>query len=354
MQTVLGRRRAAIEARRRQPPSRGPGGLLDPFDERLPFALTDGQRRWASRSPPTSAAPTRCTGCCRARSARARPSSRCARCSRSSTPAGRRRCSRPTEVLAQQHHRSIVGDARRPRRGRLPRRRRQRHPRRPAHRLAQRGARGGRRCSTRPRARPASSSAPTPCSRSTCSSPTSGSSWSTSSTASASSSGPRSAPRPAPPPHVLVMTATPIPRTVAMTVFGDLDTSTLAELPAGRGDVQTTVVPTRRSRAGWTGPGSGSREEVAAGPPGLRRLRAHRPGRGRPRPSPMRGRCAPSRSWRPSCAAVELAGLRVEMLHGRMAPDDKDRRCRRSPPATSTCSSRPRSSRSASTSPTPR
>ncbi|MGZ4466598.1 MAG: ATP-dependent DNA helicase RecG, partial [Nocardioides sp.] len=45
------------------------------------------------------------------------------------------------------------------------------------------------------------------------------------------------------PPHVLVMTATPIPRTVAMTVFGDLETATLTELPAGRAPIQSTVVP---------------------------------------------------------------------------------------------------------------
>ncbi len=44
-------------------------------------------------------------------------------------------------------------------------------------------------------------------------------------------------------PHMLVMTATPIPRTVAMTVFGDLDVSTLTELPAGRSPISTHVVP---------------------------------------------------------------------------------------------------------------
>ena len=44
------------------------------------------------------------------------------------------------------------------------------------------------------------------------------------------------------PPHVLVMTATPIPRTVAMTVFGDLDVSTLDELPLGRSPIQTHVI----------------------------------------------------------------------------------------------------------------
>ena len=45
------------------------------------------------------------------------------------------------------------------------------------------------------------------------------------------------------PPHMLVMTATPIPRTVAMTVFGDLNVSTLSELPLGRQPITTHVVP---------------------------------------------------------------------------------------------------------------
>ena len=48
------------------------------------------------------------------------------------------------------------------------------------------------------------------------------------------------------PPHVLVMTATPIPRTVAMTVFGDLETSSLTELPKGRQPITTHVVPDDR------------------------------------------------------------------------------------------------------------
>ncbi|WP_369053988.1 ATP-dependent DNA helicase RecG [Kineococcus terrestris] len=47
--------------------------------------------------------------------------------------------------------------------------------------------------------------------------------------------------------HLLVMTATPIPRTVAMTVFGDLETSVLDELPPGRAPVTTTVVPLQRT-----------------------------------------------------------------------------------------------------------
>src|SRR5262249_45399625 len=50
-------------------------------------------------------------------------------------------------------------------------------------------------------------------------------------------------------PHYLVMTATPIPRTVALTVFGDLDVSTIRQLPPGRQPVTTRWIP--ESRRGW-------------------------------------------------------------------------------------------------------
>jgi len=67
------------------------------------------------------------------------------------------------------------------------------------------------------------------------------------------------------PPHVLVMTATPIPRTVAMTVYGDLEISTLRQLPSGRGGVASSVVP-RTEKPAWVDRAwQRVREEIAAG-----------------------------------------------------------------------------------------
>ena len=67
------------------------------------------------------------------------------------------------------------------------------------------------------------------------------------------------------PPHLLVMTATPIPRTVAMTVFGDLETSVLDELPAGRAPITTHVVGLSEHPAWASRIWSRAREEIDAG-----------------------------------------------------------------------------------------
>jgi ATP-dependent DNA helicase RecG len=118
------------------------------------------------------------------------------------------------------------------------------------------------------------------------------------------------------PPHVLVMTATPIPRTVAMTVFGDLETSTLAELPAGRAAVQTNVVALG-DHPGWLDRAFARiREEVEDG----HQVYVVCPRIG----GEDEARTASVEEVAPMLADGPLAGLRIEMLHGRLAPDRKD------------------------------
>jgi ATP-dependent DNA helicase RecG len=135
------------------------------------------------------------------------------------------------------------------------------------------------------------------------------------------------------PPHVLVMTATPIPRTVAMTVFGDLETSELTELPRGRSPVATHVVQAGDER--WmTRMWARLREEVAQGRqayvvcPRIGGDAADEdapPGSGdeeRPR------RPVALLEIAPELTAGPLEGLRVGILHGRLPADEKDRAMR--------------------------
>jgi ATP-dependent DNA helicase RecG len=174
-------------------------------------------------------------------------------------------------------------------------------------------------------------------------------------------------------PHVLVMTATPIPRTVAMTVFGDLEVSTLAEMPAGRSPIATHVVPALERPKFLDRAWQRVREEVAAGRQAYvvcPRIGGDAPddapddaagdaagddadgtdatsdgpdaadgsdldaretaGAAEARESGQAG----NEERRPPLAVLDVApgladgplnGLRVEMMHGRLHPDEKDR-----------------------------
>ena len=165
------------------------------------------------------------------------------------------------------------------------------------------------------------------------------------------------------PPHVLVMTATPIPRTVAMTVFGDLETSVLSELPAGRAPIQTNVVPARRAaRRGSPGCGSGcarrsppatrrtSCAPASAVTPRRRASRTSSTSTRTARSSPPAAGSPPSRTCTPSSppARSPASGSRCSTAGcrptTRTAPCGPSRRAR----STSWCP--PPSSRSASTS----
>jgi ATP-dependent DNA helicase RecG len=125
-------------------------------------------------------------------------------------------------------------------------------------------------------------------------------------------------------PHLLVMTATPIPRTIALTVFGDLETSTLRELPKGRRPITSNVVFTKDHPSWLDRAWARIMQEVAAGrqayvvasrideEPDKKNAYEHGP---------------------PPITVVQmmqrlstgpLAGLRLGLMHGRLAPEEKD------------------------------
>ncbi|MFI1564623.1 ATP-dependent DNA helicase RecG [Streptomyces sp. NPDC020490] len=140
------------------------------------------------------------------------------------------------------------------------------------------------------------------------------------------------------PPHLLVMTATPIPRTVAMTVFGDLETSVLDQLPAGRSPIASHVVPAADKPHFLARAWERVREEVAGGHQAY--VVCPRIGDEDDEGADPKKRKSPEdeAEKRPPLAVLDVAaqlakgplqGLRIEVLHGRMAPDDKDAVMRR-------------------------
>ncbi|MFC4602291.1 ATP-dependent DNA helicase RecG [Rhodococcus kronopolitis] len=124
-------------------------------------------------------------------------------------------------------------------------------------------------------------------------------------------------------PHLLVMTATPIPRTIAMTVLGDLETSTLRELPRGRSPIVSKVVPARERPAWVDRAWERIREEVAQGRQAY--VVCSRIGEG--------DEDGPDAKEQNTVAALALfdelrfgalSELRVGLLHGRLPADEKD------------------------------
>ena len=131
------------------------------------------------------------------------------------------------------------------------------------------------------------------------------------------------------PPHLLVMTATPIPRTVAMTVFGDLDVSTLRELPLGRQPITTHVVPVKEKPSFLERAWQRINEEVAQG---------HQAYIVAPRISAdsdanadidflfgeESSEITSVEELAPTLHAGALKGLKIAILHGRLSADEKD------------------------------
>ena len=217
--------------------------LATGFVDELPFALTPYQLSAPSpRSTPTWRARSRCAACCRATSARARPSSPSTACCAPSRRGMQGAFMAPTETLAEQHFETSARSAAGGRRVELLTSRLTAAERRDAlariaageasivvgtHALIQE-----RRVVRQPGR------------------------WSssTSSTASAWPSATSSLRAPSDDghaPHVLHMTATPIPRTLALTFYGDLDVTTIEGSPAGRSPVVTRLVDEEKRDEGY-------------------------------------------------------------------------------------------------------
>lgn len=122
-------------------------------------------------------------------------------------------------------------------------------------------------------------------------------------------------------PHLLVMTATPIPQSVAITLFGDLDVSTLRELPAGRAEITTTAIDAEAQPAWVARAWERIREEVTAGHQAYVVCpRIH----DRDTTSEGHGGGATVVDTYAELSEGPLAGLRIAMLHGQLPSEEKD------------------------------
>jgi ATP-dependent DNA helicase RecG len=129
-------------------------------------------------------------------------------------------------------------------------------------------------------------------------------------------------------PHTLVMTATPIPRTVAMTVFGDLETSTIRSLPSGRAPITSHVVPLAEKPRWLPNVWRRAGEEIAQGRQGYVICPAIgandeegellTPEEGAVAPATVTGVLADLRTQ------PALQGARIEALTGRMSGEEKE------------------------------
>ncbi len=114
-------------------------------------------------------------------------------------------------------------------------------------------------------------------------------------------------------PDVLVMTATPIPRTLALTIYGDLDTSVLDELPPGRTPITTRKVGDERADEVW----QFVRKQIAAGHQAYIVYPVIEEGA-------MEGELKAAIKMHDRLRTHEFPSLHVGLLHGRMSADEKD------------------------------
>jgi ATP-dependent DNA helicase RecG len=134
-------------------------------------------------------------------------------------------------------------------------------------------------------------------------------------------------------PHTLVLTATPIPRTVAMTVFGDLDVSTIRTMPAGRAGIETFVAPVAERPSWFARVWERVAEEVATGRQAFvvcAAIDADTGAEDDTDDAPPEGGAQARTRWGVVQVAELLArhplfdAIRVATLHGKMPADEKD------------------------------